>query len=332
MQNKIKNKLAQTLPQLIRDLDRKYSLNNLAPALFKRIKEFASRKGKRLRPALFVIGYLGFSRKAAPNLYKSALSMELLHDFFLVHDDIIDKADLRRDRPTMHKILGQDQAIIAGDLLYALALDAFLSIQVTPERKEKALRKFIRAAVLTELGESLELSTDKLDIRKVNAEDILKIYLCKTAVYTFAAPLACGAILAGAGSAEVSKLEQYGLYLGRAFQIKDDILGMFNSEKQIGKSVLTDLQEAKKTLLIWYAYKYSSNKDKLLVKNILAKNKVTNSDLFKMRKIIIASGALAYAQGEITQLLKKSKLTINSSAMRPKYKQLLNDYSEQLLN
>lgn len=330
MQNKIKNKLEKTLSGLIRDLDKRHSMHQSSPVLLKQIKEFVFRKGKRLRPLLFVIGYLGFAKRACPNLYKSALSIELLHDFFLIHDDIIDKSDTRRGRPAMHKILGQDLAIIAGDMMYALAIDTFLSIKEELPRKEKALKRFIQAAIFTGMGEFLELLTTRKDIRSITKENIFRIYDYKTAWYTFAAPVSCGAILAGAGADQINKLCRYGIYLGRAFQIKDDILGMFGKEKEIGKSVFTDLQEAKKTLLIWYAYQHTNQRNKVAIKRILTKNKVNKSDLLKMRKIIIASGALVYASNEISSLLKKAQLSIETLTMRTKFKDLLKDFSRQL--
>lgn len=340
----IKNTIEKELKSSVRDLDRAYSLSKISPLLARGIKDFTLRKGKRVRPFLFVIGYLGFAKGAAPNLYKSAVSFELLHDFLLVHDDIVDKADIRRGKPSMHKMFerylkrfknikfnGQDLALIVGDVIYARAIEAFLSIKENPERKEKALSKFINSAIRTGIGEFTELLSGAKNIEKVTRQDIYRIYDSKTANYTFASPLSCGAILAGAGEKETDKLYKYGIYLGRAFQIKDDILGMFSEEKKIGKSILTDLQEAKKTLLIWHAYKNSSKKDKSIIRRVFSKNKVKKGDLLKMRKIIRISGALDYAKGEILNLLRKAQDIIKSSRMHKKYKTLLNDHSRKLL-
>jgi geranylgeranyl diphosphate synthase type I len=345
MQNKIKNTLEKKLKGYIRHLDKLYTLNKISPVLFQSIKEFVLRKGKRLRPVLLVVGYLGFAKRPAPNLYKTALSIELLHDFMLVHDDIIDKADTRRGEPSMHqglnnylkrfgniKFNGQDLTIVAGDVMYAMAIDTFLSIKEEMQRKEKALRKFIRAAVYTGIGEFIELLNGIKDIEKISKQDIYKIYDYKTAHYTFACPLSAGAILAGASKTQVDRLYQYGIYLGRAFQIKDDILGAFSDKKTIGKSEITDLQEAKKTLLVWYAYNHSSDKDRLAIKNIFAKDKVNKQDLLKMRAIVKSSGALDYARQQISRLMSRAQASAKTSQMRPKYKSFLNNYSRQLLS
>ncbi|MCU0651842.1 MAG: polyprenyl synthetase family protein [Candidatus Omnitrophica bacterium] len=344
MRFKIKKKIEQELKKFVIELDKQYSLNKLSPLLFNSIKEFILRDGKRVRPTLLVIGYLGFSKKIASGLYTSALSIELLHDFMLVHDDIIDKSDTRRNKPSMHKRLndylshykgnkfsGEDLAIVAGDVMYAMGLNAFLSINENKERKEQALKQLIEAALYTGGGEFIELIYGLKNIEKITRDDIYKIYDYKTATYTFAAPLAIGAILGGATKAQSEKLFQYGIQLGRAFQIKDDVLGMFADEKKIGKSTLTDLQEAKKTILIWYAYNHSDKKNKTAIKNILSKEKTHLSDLKKMRTIIIQSKALDYAKKEVADALKSSQIIIASSKIKPQYKTFLNMYSQDLL-
>lgn len=345
MIDNIKNRIEKELPTFIKDLDKSYSLGKLSPILFQNIKEFVLRKGKRVRPLLFVIGYLGFSRKEPTNLYRSALSLELLHDFMLVHDDIIDKSELRRGKPAMHtmfnsylkkfknpKFSGEDLAIVTGDIMYALGLQAFLSIDEKKERKELALRKLIDAAIYTGSGEFIELLYGATDINKITKHDIYKIYDFKTAYYTFSFPLTMGATLAGAKESEIINLFQYGAYLGRAFQVKDDIISMFSTEDKIGKSILADLQEAKKTVLIWYAYNNAKNDDKARIHRILSKKNVTRLDLEAMRVITKKSGALEYAKKEIASLIKEATYMLNGSKISSESKKLLYSYCQKILN
>ncbi|MFH1363378.1 MAG: polyprenyl synthetase family protein [Candidatus Omnitrophota bacterium] len=340
----IKNRVELELKKFPENIDKTYHLRKISPLLFKSIKDFILRDGKRIRPILFVAGYLGFSKKPAAGIYQSALSIELLHDFMLIHDDIIDKSAVRRGKPSMHKLFdahikhqknikfnGADLAIVVGDVIYAIAIKAFLTVKEKPARKELALKKFIEAALHTGAGEFIELLTSLKDIQSVSKNDIYKIYDYKTACYTFSTPLASGAILAGAKSQEADKLFQYGIYLGRAFQIKDDILGMFASQAKIGKSTLSDLQEAKKTLLVWQAYNFSGKKGKIVIKKMLKKNKVTGSDLLTMRQIILETGSLDYAQKEIFSMVEKSKKIIKSSSINKKYKNFLLEYPNRLL-
>lgn len=340
----IKKIIDRSIPDFLRTIDRDYRLKKISPLLYRCIKDFLIRDGKRVRPILFVIGYLGFARKKAPGLYRSALAIELLHDFMLVHDDIIDKSLTRRGKPSMHAMLdahlrhfgklkfsGQDMALVAGDVMYAMAIDAFLSIKEEPCRKEKALKNFIRAAIFTGGGEFIELVNDTKKIHQVSRKDIYKIYDYKTAHYTFATPLSTGAILAGAAPKTVENLYRYGIFLGRAFQIKDDILGVFGDEKRIGKSTLSDLQESKKTILIWKAYQRGTPKEKSVLKKALLKEKVTKNDLHAVQMIMENTGTLTFAQKEISRLKHNAQDLIQRVPMRKKYRAVLQNYPDKLL-
>ena len=342
---KIKNRIDQELCRYVRSLDKTHSLNKLSPLLSNNIKEFICRDGKRIRPVLFCIGYLGFSRKTPPGLYRSALSLELLHDFMLVHDDIIDKSDIRRGRPSMHVLLGRylktgknlkfkgdDLAIVIGDVMYALALDAFLAVKEEPERKELAFRKLISAALYTGSGQFIELLSGSKPIEKITKEEIYKIYDYKTANYTFASPLTMGALLAGAKDTQIKKLFDYGMCLGRAFQIRDDIIGTFGERKKIGKSNLTDISEAKRTLLIWYAYNHCDRDDKTVIKKVFSGKKAGKKELLKIRRVLSATCSLNYARSQITSLLLKSERIIKTLEMRKDYRQALVNFSRKTLS
>lgn len=345
MLNKIKNRIDKELRAFIIRANDVYSLKKTSPLLSDSIKDFVLRKGKRVRPTLFIIGYLGFAKKSVPGLYTASLSLELLHDFMLVHDDIIDKSDTRRGKPSMHKMLnnhlknckglkfnGQDLSIVVGDIMYAMSIGAFLAVKEDRKLKEAALKKLVEAAIYTGSGELLELLNGIKDIENITKQNIYKVYDLKTAYYTFAFPLVIGATLAAANKTQIDKLLKYGLCLGRAFQIKDDLLGIFSEEKETGKSSIADLQEAKRTILIWHAYNHCDKKDKIFIKKVFHKKSVTKQDLMKMRKIIISSGALNYARNEIQKLAKEASSLIASSKMRKKYKDCLNTYTAKVLN
>lgn len=347
MINRIINRIEKEIRLYIRDIDKLYSLHKLSPLLFKHTRDFLIQKGKRIRPLLFIIGYLGFTKNQAARsgLYRSAISMELLHDFAIVHDDIIDKSDTRRGKPSIHniftsylskykniKITGQDMAIILGDILYILSINALFSINEARKRKESALKKLTEAAMHTAIGQFLELLSGTKDIGAITKKDIYKIYDLKTAYYSFAAPLVIGAILAGAKKKEIDKLFRYGMYLGRAFQIKDDIRDIFNNENKSEKSTPADLRDAKRTILIWHAYHNSSKKHKLIIKTVLAKNHITEHELSQIRTIITGSKALDFAKNEISRLLRKAKNISRSSKMNTVHKNLLLAYSFKIIS
>ncbi len=342
---KIKNRIESELSLYIRSINKTYFLSSLSPLLFSSIKEFISREGKRIRPILFCIGYLGFSKKETPGLYRSALSLELLHDFMLVHDDIIDKSATRRGHPSMHaslnnhfknkkglKFSGEDLSIVIGDVMYAMALDAFLAVKETPERKDRALKQLISAALYTGSGEFIELLLGSKPIDEIAKNDIYKIYDYKTANYTFASPLTMGALLGGANTNQIKNLFSYGMRLGRAFQIKDDIIGTFGEEAKTGKSNLTDISEAKRTLLIWHAYNHSDKKNKRVIKKVFSGKRAGKIELLKIRKIILKSGSLDYAKNEITRLIREAEHNIKSLKIREDCRRTLENFTKKIIS
>ena len=229
------------------------------------------------------------------------------------------------------KFSGEDLSIITGDIIYAIAIDAFGSIKELSTRKEKALTKFIRAAVYTGIGEFIELANSTTPLEATTRESIHKVYDYKTAYYTFSCPLSTGAILAGASPRQVNILDEYGMHLGRAFQINDDILGIFGDEAKTGKSSLTDLQEAKKTILIWYAYNNTSKKNQTIMSRLFTKENITQKDLSIMREILSSSGALNFAREEIAKLSAAATSLLKASKIKPVYKKEIKNFTEKFL-
>jgi len=344
MLEEIKNNIELSLSNYIKNLDKAYHLSEISPLLHQSIKNFLSRRGKRLRPLLFILSYLGYCKKPAQGLYESALALELTHNFLLIHDDIIDKSDLRRGEPSMHKMMdnslahyravkfsGSDLAIVTGDIIYAMAVNLFLSIKEKKERKEKAAKKFSEIVVYTGAGQFIEILYGAKNINQIKKEDIYKIYDLKTAYYSFSYPLSLGAVLAGEKEKELRKLFEYGRCLGRAFQIKDDILNLFAREKETGKPALTDLKEAKKTILLELTYQKLNPKNKSQINKILGKKHLTSPELFHLHKIISEGEGLKLATQEISRYLDKAKKISASLRMRPRYKNLIESYTAELL-
>ncbi len=326
-------------------LDKTYKISSLSPLILSAVKDFVLREGKRIRPALFCIGYLGYAKKPCPGLYKSALSLELLHDFMLVHDDIIDKSPTRRGKPSMHALFdrkikgyknrkfdGKDLAIVAGDIIYAMALDLFLSVKESPQRKESALKRFNSAVLYTGCGEFIELIIGARPIEKITKLDIYKVYDYKTANYTFASPLAMGAELAGAKKNEVLKLLKFAMLLGRAFQIKDDIIGSFGEPEETGKSNLTDILEAKKTILIWHAYRYGSKRQKKSIKDIFSKKNPVHKDVDEIRGILKEAKSRDFAEKETELLIRSALCLLKSIKMNEETKLALKELLKKVFS
>ena len=164
----IRKNIDASLASFLNTVKKEYKLHLVSPLLFESIQEFTLRPGKRIRPLLLILTYKGYALRGkviSKTLYNASTCMEFLHNFMLIHDDIIDRSDLRRGRPTLHKVLaktvktpdpdklGIDLGIIAGDIVYALAIDAFLAVKEPLPRKERALKYFIQTAAFTAMGD-----------------------------------------------------------------------------------------------------------------------------------------------------------------------------------
>lgn len=338
MISQLREQIEKSLHAFMDKIKGEYKLHLVHPQLYQSIREFNLRGGKRLRPLLLILSYKGYcpsGKKIPPSLYNASTCIELLHNFMLIHDDIIDRSDLRRGKPTLHKSLGKivktnnpdklgcDLGIIAGDIVYALAIDAFLSIREAPDRKERALKYFIQTAAFTAMGEFIDTVHGVERLNKVKERDVFLNYTLKTARYTFDCPLVTGAILAGADKKNISMLSKLGILVGQAFQIQDDIIGIFDTQKNIGKSILSDLTESKKTLLVCHAYnKLTSYKRSQFTKFFNKPNK-SYKDLVAIRKIFIQTGSLQYSLSQVQRRLDEALSILKRLDMRNKYKTVI---------
>ncbi len=339
MIDQIRRNIDASLASFLNTVKKEYKLHLVSPLLFESIQEFTLREGKRIRPLLLILTYKAYapqSRKISRKLYNASTCMEFLHNFMLIHDDIIDRSDLRRGKPTMHKVLahtvktndpdklGIDLGIIAGDIVYALAIDAFLSIDEPLDRKERALKYFIQTAAFTAMGEFIDTVHGVSTLDDVKEEDVYLNYTLKTARYTFDCPMVTGAILAGADKRQIKKISEFGILIGQAFQIQDDIIGIYETEEKIGKSILSDLAEGKKTLLVCHANRVLKGKNKAEFLKVFNKPTKTLKDLETVKQIFIDAGSLDYALSAVAiRLAKAQKIIGKDLKMHQQYKELI---------
>ncbi len=338
MIEQLRKNIDVSLASFLETVKKDYKLHLVSPILFESIREFTLREGKRLRPLLLILTYKAYcssKKKIDKELYNASTCMEFLHNFMLIHDDIIDCSDLRRGRPTLHKVLakttpsrdpqklGTDLGIIAGDIVYALAIDAFLSIKEPLERKERALKYFIQTAAFTAMGEFIDTVHGVKSINQIDEKDVFLNYTLKTARYTFDCPMVTGAILAGAPEKDIKKISEFGILVGQAFQIQDDIIGIFETEKNIGKSILSDLAEGKKTILVVHAYKALRGAQRARFLKIFHKKTKTIKDLEEVKTIFIKTGSLSYALETVTTRLAKAQEILSKLKMNQEYKAII---------
>ena len=346
MLKKMKLEIDRGLDELLRETKPAVDKGGRSSTLFRGISDFVKRDGKRIRPILFMLGYLGYTKKRKidrKRLVKAALSLELLHDFLLIHDDIIDRSALRRGKPALHILynrmlgrkpadkLGSDLAIVAGDIIFAHAVKCFMAVDENASRKEKSLELFTVTASNTGLGEYVDVVNNIAPVSDISEKEIMFTYLYKTAKYTFASPLLMGAMLAGTGKRELSIISELGTALGQAFQIQDDMLDIFSSMRKTGKPVLSDLIEGKKTLLAWKAFRSLKGKDKKALASFLASPRKTLSGARHARSLIKRSGAPEYCFSRMNAGFEQAVSLCTQLSMGRKELSVLGDFIQSLV-
>ena len=316
--------------------------NELLLRAVETIEEYTLRGGKRIRALLMLIGYRMYGGEG-DEIIKAAASLELVQSYFLIHDDIMDESELRRGKKTVHKIyeeehlhggypgnpqrFGENAAIIAGDLANIYAFEMLSDTKFPIERKEKAMRELERIMEYTGYGQLIDIYSGALNTFSEN--DLLLLHEYKTANYTIYGPLALGAILAGQNP---SALRDFAIPIGIAFQLQDDILGLFGDEAKIGKPVTSDLGEGKKTLLIIKALERGNENQHKIIGAALGNPAVTLQQLQEVREIVKNTGSLEYSQALAAELVNKGKSTLAKLEIpSEEYRRILEDMAEYII-
>lgn len=285
------------------------------------LRQFILRGGKRLRPFLFFQGYLLSGGREEAEALRASISMEFLHAGLLIQDDVMDRDDKRHGGLSVFAQYEQDYAdgIPAGDLMhfaYSMAIcasDIALSWSskvlagsgFDDKDKSRALAKLSEILAETALGQMLD-ETSQFG-QSYEEGLVYAVQDFKTARYSVVGPLQMGAILAGAPQSELDLIADFARPLGIAYQIQDDILGVFGETEVTGKPVGADLREGKKTLLVSYAMEHASLDDRGFLVAHLGRENLGNEEMEKMQAIIRDCGALRYSEERIGQLFEESK-------------------------
>ena len=265
--------------------------------------------GKRLRPAFCYWGYVAAAgRPADPDpLLRAAASLDLLHASLLVHDDLLDGSDTRRGAPSAHRRFeallpgpratrfGEAAAILLGDVLFSWSAEMFESAGLSPEaiRDAAPVLATMRSEVL--LGQYLDVAaafgaTDR-STRQAQMHTAEKVLEFKSARYSVRRPAELGATLGEAPPGLLAALGTYGSLLGRAFQLRDDILGVFGDPEATGKPAGDDIREGKRTVLVLTALENGDARQHDTLDSLLGTPGLTEEDLTTAREIIEATGA-----------------------------------------
>jgi geranylgeranyl diphosphate synthase type I len=297
------------------------------------------RGGKRLRPAFGYWGWRGAGMPDDDRMVAAAASLELFQACAIIHDDVMDRSDTRRGRPAAHRrfgalhgsagwrgdgeSFGTGAAILLGDLCLAWTDEMFFGSGLEPERLHRARPLFDEMRTELMGGQYLDLLEQAMGGGSVpRARRVIQY---KSARYSVLRPLQLGAALAGADRALLAAYEAYGLPLGEAFQLRDDVLGVFGDPAETGKPAGDDLREGKRTVLVALASRSSSAAEAQLLERHLGDPQLDRNGVAALREILVATGALAEVERMIGNCTEQAVAALAASSVDPYAGQVLRE-------
>lgn len=300
------------------------------------MEEFVVDGGKRLRPLFAYLGYLGAGAEPRSEILSAVTALELVHVCALIHDDVMDGSDTRRNRAAIHRqfeSLHQEQgysgdsprfgiaaAILLGDLALVWSDKALRDSGISEAELARSMPIFNEMRDELMAGQYLDVLEGA--IASSSIERSLKVARFKSGKYSIERPLHFGGALAGASSELLTSYSRFGLPLGEAFQLRDDILGVFGDPQITGKPAGDDLREGKRTVLIAMAFeKADQDQSKALSEGLGA----SDVDVDALRSIIVDTGALARCEEMIDSLRSEALASLHSSAITPSIRATLEE-------
>lgn len=287
------------------------------------IKDFLTRGGKRIRPILINQAYKIFSNKDLDAVFETSIMMEFFQAWMLIHDDIMDHDDMRRGGTTVHKMFeeisekynfedkkdfGNTFGILAGDFSGLIAFEMLGKSKLSGDIIKKVIAYCSHELQNVVYGQNLDIITSKK--KDYTETDILNFFDLKTARYTFSIPCVSGALMAGANEEYIKILEAYSVPVGIAFQIRDDILGLFGEQEETGKSNLGDIEEGKRTLLVWKAFEQANSEQNAILNKYFGKPALCAEEGDAFKQIIKDTGALEYAEKVCKEYVERAKVEL----------------------
>ncbi|MBI4097399.1 MAG: polyprenyl synthetase family protein [Candidatus Levybacteria bacterium] len=313
------------------------SVEQTHPALVQLANAFIAscQGGKRLRGMLVRLGYELTAGEFNTEALKAAAAFEIFHAAILAHDDVIDKSPMRRGKPSLFQALGGDhygisQTISLGDIGFFLAVNTVAGSNYPAGRKNEALKIFTDCMIDTGVGELLDVVLPHEE-ELPSENDVLTVMRLKTAKYSISSPLKVGAVLAGADDRLLQVLGEFGENVGIAYQIQDDILGIFGTEEDLGKSVTSDIEEGKNTLLYLYALDKANEEQKKVLNKHYGRGKVLLTEVEKIKEVFEKTGAVEYANFVGKGYLQKGEALIPEITKDPGLQILLKEMIEFLV-
>lgn len=327
---KIESKINEILDKEIE----KYKDNEFIKESLEELKRLSS-GGKRVRGYLVKLGAMLFG-KDDEDYVDLAAALEIFQTAILIHDDIIDEADKRRGMDTINAKykghIGISKAICIGDLGFFISYRIINNANISKELKDEIIKVYSKTLHNTVNGEivDVELPLKDINYHKYMSDKIIyDIYVNKTAWYTIIGPVLIGAASAGASECDKQKLIEMGTNLGIAFQIKDDLLGLYSNAFDMGKT-LNDIKEGKQTIIYKYAIDHASPDDLKIIEKYYGNPNVTNKENEIITELFERLGARKYAEDLVIKYTNKGIKIIDD--MDVKNKKEFTEFANYLLN
>jgi geranylgeranyl diphosphate synthase type I len=336
--NFLREEINHALAQFIKDEERDLArIGSELDPVSEHLERFLLDSGKRLRPIFAYVGFLGAAKNPTPQMIAAFASLELVHVCALIHDDVMDGSDTRRGAPAIHKSFenlhrsknltgsaeqfGISAAILLGDLALIWSDQMLHNAGLSDQQLINGLKIYDEMRVELMAGQYLDVYEQALASQSV--ERALKVARFKSGKYTIERPLHFGAAIAGSHPSLEKLYSDYGIPLGEAFQLRDDLLGVFGDPSETGKPAGDDLREGKRTVLMALAMEKADASAKKLFNDLLGKADLTNDQIKDLQDEIIKSGAVEQVEEMIAQFTKEALLALTHSGLSPIGKNLL---------
>lgn len=284
--------------------------------LLQAMDDFIARGGKRLRPYLAYLAYAGLGGKDERSIIAAGVSLELLHNFLLIHDDIIDRDTVRYGGPNIEgvyakKFAGSEYAaksvaLLAGDIAYSLSHDTLSNLPVSAEQRLAMLKALDETVFTVACGELVDSLAGVPGQEPLSFEQIMAVYTNKTALYSVYLPLQIGAVLAGCEESLLKDLKILAVPLGIAYQMRDDYLGLFGNEQQTGKPITGDAREGKQTIYYALARERLNAKEQKQFSERYGNPKLDEEGVAWIRALFQEKGVVEEVELRITALRQES--------------------------
>jgi geranylgeranyl diphosphate synthase type I len=301
--------------------------------------------GKMLRSGLVSLGYRMNGKKRASAAIPAAAAAECIQAALLIHDDIIDRDRLRRGLPSVHYQyvvegerkkaddpghFGEGMGICVGDIGFFLAFELLSDMKAGKERKQKVLHLWAKELSYVGLAQMQDLYFGSTS-SNISEDEILSLYLYKTARYSFTVPLVSGCILGGGDETLQNKLDDCGESLGLLFQLRDDELGLFGTEAEMGKPVGSDIRENKKTLYHYYLFQRASSRDRKRLARIFGQEQLAAEEIEEVKDMLEVYRISSTVRDKMLNLSKRARNQIKNLEVGFSEKQVLFELLDYIL-